>query len=387
MSGRHVDQRRRGDRSLVGPAGAFGALLPLLTVLVVGVTTAIVVTLGVRSHDQTSATEVSLGLASVPAHLAKIERHQQGLAAARQTGLVSRSLSSPRGGQSARTAADRPQKVVGGQLITHKTKAQIKADLAAAAERAALRQTFSFTIGSFNVLGSQHSTRTGDKPGFPSAAWRTPAAVGVMRAHGVDILGLQETQPDQLNTLQRLTGYAAYPGYAFGANETDNSILYNPAKFSFVSGSHFTIHFMHADRPQTILRLRDKATGREFYVLNMHASAGFTGQYAVTRRAGHLIAAATVNRLKADGIPIFLTGDMNDRADFFCRVVPLTGMVSFMGGSVSGGCHPPPRMDVDWVLGWGGVTFSNYWQDRSTVLRKVSDHFFVSAVATIAPAG
>ncbi len=57
---------------------------------------------------------------------------------------------------------------------------------------------------------------------------------------------------------------------------------------------------MHADRPQTILRLRDKETGREFYVLNMHASAGF-GSYAVTRRAGHYIAANTVNRLKAEG--------------------------------------------------------------------------------------
>jgi endonuclease/exonuclease/phosphatase family metal-dependent hydrolase len=364
----------------------------VLTVLVVCLTTATVVTLGVRHQQQAAATPASLGqrlgLASGKPLLPPVsQRHLRGQSAAHGDPAVSRSLAGPRGeGSRAGAKADpAPAKVVGGGLIVHKTKAQIDQALRAAAERAAARRPFSFTIGSFNVLGSQHSTRTGDHPGFPSAGWRSPAAVGVMRAHGVDILGLQETQPDQLNTLQRLTGFAAYPGYAFGSNETDNSILYDTSKFDFVSGSSFTIHFMHADRPQTILRLRDKATGREFYVLNMHASAGFGGPYAATRRAGHLIAAATVNRLKADGIPIFLTGDMNDRAEFFCRVVPLTGMVSFMGGSVSGGCHPPPRMDVDWVLGWGGVTFSNYWQDRSTVARKVSDHFFVSATATIAP--
>ena len=51
-----------------------------------------------------------------------------------------------------------------------------------------------------------------------------------------------------------MTGYAAYPGYAFGSRETDNSILYDDSKFEFVSGSYFTIHFMHANRPQTILR-------------------------------------------------------------------------------------------------------------------------------------
>jgi hypothetical protein len=152
-----------------------------------------------------------------------------------------------------------------------------------------------------------------------------------------------------------------------------------------VSGSYFTIHFMHADRPQTILRLRDKETGREFYVLNMHASAG-EGGYAVTRRAGHYTAAATVNRLKSEGIPIFLTGDMNDRAEFFCRVAPITGMVAAIGGSTAGGCHPAGALAVDWVLGWGNVSFSNYIEDRST-LGDVSDHHFVVGTATVGPFG
>ena len=233
----------------------------------------------------------------------------------------------------------KPAKVVSGRLIVHKTKAQIDAALRRAAEREAQRQTMIFQISTFNVLGSQHTAPGGDHPNYPSAGVRTPRAVARLRAFGVDIVGMQELQPDQLNAFTAMTGFAAYPGYAFGSRETDNSILYDDSRFEFVSGSYFTIHFMHANRPQTILRLRDKETGREFYVLNMHASAG-EGGYAVTRRAGHYTAAATVNRLKSEGIPIFLTGDMNDRAEFFCRVAPITGMVAAIGGSISGGCHP-----------------------------------------------
>jgi endonuclease/exonuclease/phosphatase family metal-dependent hydrolase len=207
--------------------------------------------------------------------------------------------------------------------------------------------------------------------------------VARFRSFGVDIVGMQELQPDQLNAFQAQTGFAAYPGYAFGSRETDNSILYDDSRFEFVSGSYFTIHFMHADRPQTILRLRDKESGREFYVLNMHASAG-GGSYAATRRAGHYTAAATVNRLKSEGIPIFLTGDMNDRAEFFCRVAPITGMVAAIGGSTAGGCRPAGALAVDWVLGWGNVSFSNYIEDRST-MGDVSDHYMVVGTATAGP--
>jgi endonuclease/exonuclease/phosphatase family metal-dependent hydrolase len=242
------------------------------------------------------------------------------------------------------------------------------------------------TVGSFNVLATQHTTPQGDHPSYPSASWRSPQAAGLIRAHGVDVVGTQELKPDQLNTLTRLTGMAAYPGHAFGPRDTDNSILYDPRKFEFVSGTSFTIRFMNADRPQTVLRLRERETDREMYFVNMHASAG-EGEYAVSRRAGHLTAVGEINRMKREGLPIFLTGDMNDREEFYCRVVPPTGLVAAVGGSVAGGCRPAPRLAVDWVLGTPDVTFTRYWEDRSPTRRKVSDHFFISAVATIAGRG
>ncbi|MEO6510748.1 MAG: endonuclease/exonuclease/phosphatase family protein [Nocardioides sp.] len=349
------------------------------------VTTALVVTVGMRNNSQAkTTTDASLDLTSQVPLVPRSEQRFRGASADRHAALVSRSAdaNAARGTQE-QASKPPPQKVVGGAVIVHKTTSQINAALRRAAELEAAKQTMTFQIGTFNVLGSQHSTPSGDHRSYPSARIRSPRAVARIRSFGVDILGTQELQPDQLNAIQAMTGYAAYPGYAFGSRETDNTIFYDDSRFEFVSGSYFTIHFMHADRPQTILRLRDKETGREFYVLNMHASAGF-GSYAVTRRAGHYIAANTVNRLKAEGIPIFLTGDMNDRADFFCRVAPMTGMVAAIGGSTAGGCHPAGALAVDWVMGWGNVSFSNYIEDRST-MRTTSDHYFVSATATVGP--
>ncbi len=350
-----------------------------MTVLAVSLTTAAVVTVGLKQREAQATSEASLSLTAqqpLSGLVTKKQRSTRGQSATREV-LVSRGATRGTGESS------KPPKVVSGHLIVHKTKAQIDADLRRAAEREAARQTMTFQIATFNVLGSQHSTRTGDHPKYPPASVRTPRAVARFRSFGVDIVGMQELQPDQLNAFQAQTGFAAYPGYAFGSRETDNSILYDDSRFEFVSGSYFTIHFMHADRPQTILRLRDKESGREFYVLNMHASAG-GGSYAATRRAGHYTAAATVNRLKSEGIPIFLTGDMNDRAEFFCRVAPITGMVAAIGGSTAGGCRPAGALAVDWVLGWGNVSFSNYIEDRST-MGDVSDHYMVVGTATAGP--
>ncbi|MGI8523801.1 MAG: endonuclease/exonuclease/phosphatase family protein [Nocardioides sp.] len=254
-------------------------------------------------------------------------------------------------------------------------------------ERAAriAASSFDITVGTFNVLASQHSTPTGDHPNYPSASVRSVGAANLIKAHHVDVVGTQELKPDQLNAITRMTGFVAWPGYRFGSRNTDNNILYNPARFTFVSGTSYPITFMHAVRPQTVLKLRENSTGREMYFVNTHVSAGHEPKYTASRRRGHYSAVAEINKLKAEGLPVFLTGDMNDRAVFFCRVVPPTGLLASDGGTVAGGCHPPGRLAVDWVLGTGGVSWSGYWQDRSPIGR-ISDHFFVSARAHVSGA-
>jgi hypothetical protein len=242
---------------------------------------------------------------------------------------------------------------------------------------------FEFTLGSFNVLGSQHTAPGGDRQRFPPASVRSVAAANLMAKHGVDIVGTQELQNDQLAALQSRTGMAAYPGLSWGSAETDNSILYDAGRFTMVSGSQFTIPFMGRPRPQPILRLKERATGREFYVVNSHPSAG-SGRYLTERRQGQATLVSIVNQLKQSGLPVFVTGDMNDREEFYCRVVPAAGLIAPNGGSYGSGCRPPPgSIPVDWVVGAGEISWSGYWRDTTPVTARTSDHFFISATAHV----
>jgi endonuclease/exonuclease/phosphatase family metal-dependent hydrolase len=250
------------------------------------------------------------------------------------------------------------------------------------AEAAVATGPFSFRIGSFNVLGSQHTGPGGSRSKYPAATTRTAGAANLVAKHGVDVLGTQELQADQLRDLQGRTGMAAYPGFAWGEAETDNSVLWDPGVFELVTGSRFTINFMGRPRPQPIVRLRHLATGQELYVVNTHPSAG-GGKYAAERANGHHTLVSVVNGLQDEGVPVLVTGDMNDREAFYCRVVPAAGLTASNGGSYAGGCTPPPQpLPVDWVVG-SDASWSNYWRDTTPVEQRISDHFFISAMAGI----
>ena len=252
-----------------------------------------------------------------------------------------------------------------------------------AAEQEARREVpISFKVGSFNVLGSQHTQPGGIRASWPPASTRTAGAAAISAEHAVDVLGTQELQADQLRDLQNRTGMAAWPGFAWGEAETDNSILWDPGLFELVEGSQFTITFMGRPRPQAIVRLRHLDTGREFYVVNTHPSAG-DGRYTTERRNGQYALVNVVNDLQTTGLPVIVTGDMNDRAAFYCNVVPAAGLVASNGGSYGSGCQPPPEpIAVDWVVG-SGVTWSTYWRDTRPIARKISNHFFISATANL----
>ncbi|TWG95128.1 Endonuclease/Exonuclease/phosphatase family protein [Nocardioides sp. J9] len=251
-------------------------------------------------------------------------------------------------------------------------------DLRVAAESQVTKiHEVSFGIATFNVLASKH-TDGGARSSWPGSGWRTPQAAAYIRSSGVSVVGLQEVKSGQLSGLTSSLGFQAWPA----GSDPDNSVIWDPAVFELVSGDAFYIKFMHGTRMQPIVRLRHKKTNLEFYFLNMHASAG-GGPHAASRAAGHNTAVATVNRLKAEGIPIFLTGDMNDREAFFCRVLPPTGMVAAVGGSTAGGCRPPGQMPVDWIVATPDVSFSGFVNDKSTVARRVSDHHYVWATATV----
>ena len=289
-------------------------------------------------------------------------------------------------GKSERTRPrhDRKEREVDGKLVEPIDEVALDGDVeqvrraAEAGVTKVARKSATFKIATFNVLAVQHTEPGGQRAGWPSAGWRSPQTVGLVRKHGADIVGLQEVKSSQLSAISGGLGYRAWPG----GGDPDNSIIYNPAKFELVSGDTFYVFFMSRNRPQTVVRLRHKQTRREFYVINMHTSAGHGGRYTSSRNAAFNTLVSYVNDLKSQKVPILVTGDMNDRGNFYCMVIPRTGMVAAQGGG--GTCGSPPRMrPVDWVVGTPDVEFSGYWDDFSSEDRRISDHPFVSATATM----
>ncbi|MCW2814710.1 MAG: hypothetical protein JWN84_2165, partial [Nocardioides sp.] len=249
-----------------------------------------------------------------------------------------------------------------------------------AQREAMLSAPFDVRVGTFNVLGSQHTAPGGTRRNYPPASVRSPSQANLITRHGLEIVGMQELQTDQLDTISARTGLTAWPGYAWGSKETDNSILYDAGRFELVSGDMFTIPFMGRPRPQPIIRLRARDSGREFYVVNTHPSAGHYGKYAAERHHGQDVLNDVLAGLKATGLPILLTGDMNDREVFYDRVVCRSGLVSASGGS---GCssRPPQMWAVDWVVGTSSISFSDYVADNDPA--KMSDHYVVYATAHV----
>jgi hypothetical protein len=85
-------------------------------------------------------------------------------------------------------------------------------------------------------------------------------------------------------------------------------------------------------------------------------------------------------------LPLFITGDMNEREEYFCAMAGGAPMKAANGGKHKAGvCAPPPYpMPVDWIFGAKGrMKFSNYVRDNSRLVRRITDHFVIRADVTI----
>src|SRR5699024_2147599 len=95
---------------------------------------------------------------------------------------------------------------------------------------------------------------------------------------------------------------------------------------------------------------------------------------------------ALFNRLESEGIPQFVTGDMNERAEYYCKVTARTALEAAAGGSNSGSCRAPRPTPIDWIFGSPGVAVSKYRVDRSPLVRRTTDHPVMVAQARVDPA-
>lgn len=241
-----------------------------------------------------------------------------------------------------------------------------------------------FTVATFNVLGDSHTRASGSKPTMDSGPARMPGVVRLLEKYGVDVVGLQELQRPQHRALRAGAGstYAMWssPG------DTENAVAWRRERWDLVSARTLSVpYFDGHPRRMPVVRLRDRTTGRESYFVTVHNPAD-TRRYprqARWRDAAVAREVALVRRLRAStGLPVFLTGDLNDRRTAYCRLTAGAGMRASNGGRTGDTCSPPRPAGIDWIFG-AGAEFSDHTVDRSPAVRATSDHPFVVTRARI----
>ncbi|GAA1131573.1 endonuclease/exonuclease/phosphatase family protein [Nocardioides aquiterrae] len=251
-----------------------------------------------------------------------------------------------------------------------------------------------FTISSLNALGADHTAPGGNKHGWAPGAQRMKWLTQVIKAEGVEVIGLQEFQYPQYQVWEQEMGttWDSYPALAWGKKGMRNSVAWRSDQFSLVTGSWMKIPYFHG----TILRmplvlLQNLATGQQLYVASVHNPANARGPAAKWRKQATEVEMATVNRLRADtGLPVYLTGDMNERDIYYCRMTAGTDMVAANGGVNTGngglgGCAPTRPTFIDWIFGSPETTFTNYHANRGPKVRRSTDHPMIVAEAELPP--
>lgn len=275
----------------------------------------------------------------------------------------------------------RPTRPLRAALLTLATALGTLVPVAGSSSPAAAGSTDEFVIASFNILGASHTDGRRRHQEFDRSGVRLHRAIKVLDRTGAEVVGLQEFQLSQRNRFVTEVGgtWGVYSGYTYN---TDNTIAWRTDRFTFVDGWSRRVPYFHGRmRKMPVVALRSRETDRMIYVMNVHNPADSHGNAEHWRRKATRIERRVTSRLTAEfDAPVFLTGDMNDREEFFC---PFTGngvMHSFLGGSNPPGttCAPPPS-GIDWIFGNQYVEFSDAQIDRSWLVARTSDHPIVSA--------
>lgn len=244
-----------------------------------------------------------------------------------------------------------------------------------------------FTLTSFNILGSQHTARGGAKAHYADGVTRARWAAPLMRARGWDVIGFQELQVDQLRTLQAATGgtYDYYPSAPERPSlATPTTLMWDAAQWDLVEAYSFTIPFLGQQRPMPVVRLKNATSGAEAWFVNVHLTPRRDRRDGEPERdAATRLLVAQVKVLQESGLPVFVTGDMNEKVDIFCDLSPATGLVASAGGSVSSGCAAP-RNGVDWIFASPEVSLSGHRVQRDRDLGRITDHAVIVTEALIA---
>jgi endonuclease/exonuclease/phosphatase family metal-dependent hydrolase len=250
--------------------------------------------------------------------------------------------------------------------------------------------TVRFTVSTFNVLGYKHTARGGDKASWPDGVRRLHSAVHMIRRFHVDVIGFQELQSEQFHAFKRDTHrrWGLYPGARFDNYAMHNSVAWLRNHWTVVSRSYLHIPYFRGQRVNMpVVVLRDKQTGRRVAFANFHNPADTMGPAQKWRNLARHKEIRLARRMQATGIPLILTGDMNEQDRYFCAMTAHAPMKAANGGghTRSGRCVPPNPDGIDWIFGSRRIRFTGFDKVPRDRMHRVSDHPFMAAGVHIPP--
>ena len=237
---------------------------------------------------------------------------------------------------------------------------------------------------SFNVLGSQHTRPGGGVPHFGPGRIRTEWAADILRGMGADIVSFQELQHDQFNQLRTALGdsYSFYP-----ENTTRNpkvvwqAVMWRTSEWELVEYKDVYVPVIGRTRPNPFLRLRNKATGKFVWVMNIHNSSKKTPERQRERNRAMEIELNHIKQQRNKGVPVLFMGDFNEKEVAFCKVTGQTDLRAINGGTHNGKrCTPPRGMHIDWLFGTPIFRARGHDYLRSPLTNRITDHSVLTGV-------
>lgn len=238
----------------------------------------------------------------------------------------------------------------------------------------------SFSIGTLNWRGASHYD-TNPHPGERPYAERVPNMVTTIGASGSSIIGFQEFEPPQAQAFLEATdgAWAIVKGKNGQGNpSTANAIAYQPDAWDVVEVRYVSVKYGRPLVQMPMARFTSTTGLGSIWVLNVHNPADAVGGTDAMRDAAVTAEAQALQQLQATEptTPLFLTGDMNDRARFK-RV--------FSSLAQGWSSANPSDEQIDWIMGSPAVTFSGTVVDQSTNdgAHSYTDHPFVHTTAQL----
>lgn len=165
-----------------------------------------------------------------------------------------------------------------------------------------------------------------DNPQDSLNSWqyRKDVAAQIIKDKNIDIVGTQEVLVNQLNDLkERLPEYAALGVGRLDGKEAGeySPLLYKKNRFTEIESGHFWLSEnpeavgvkgwdAACERVATWAILKDKESGKEFFVLNTHLD--HMGQIARQESVKLLLKKSSE---LSKGLPVIITGDFNAESD------------------------------------------------------------------------